>query len=47
MMSGFLDRLRPKDHGCKHLVKYQGTSIDIAGVSMPNIFSLGNVSIKP
>jgi len=32
---------------CKHLVQYQGTSIDIAGVTVPNIFSLGSVSIKP
>jgi len=32
---------------CKHLVKYQGTSIDIAGITVPNIFSLGSVSIKP
>jgi hypothetical protein len=32
---------------CKRLVKYQGTNIEIAGVSVPNIFSLGNVSIKP
>jgi len=36
-----------KDDECKHLVKYQGTTIEIAGVSIPNIFSLGNVSIKP
>jgi len=36
-----------KDEECKHSVKYQATSIDIAGVSVPNIFSLGNVSIKP
>lgn len=35
-----------KNIECKHLVKYQGTNIDIAGVSVPNIFSLGNVSIK-
>jgi len=26
---------------------YQGTSIDIAGLSIPNIFSLGSVKIKP
>ena len=36
-----------KDEECKHLVKYQGTNIDIAGLSIPNIFSLGNVKIKP
>ncbi len=36
-----------KDEECKHIVNYQGTSIEIAGVSVPNIFSLGNVSIKP
>src|SRR5688572_26795635 len=36
-----------KDEKCKHLVNYQGTSIEIAGVSVPNIFSLGNVNIKP
>jgi len=36
-----------KDEECKHLVKYQGTTIDIGGISIPNIFSLGNVSIKP
>ena len=36
-----------KDKECEHLVKYQGTSIDIDGVTVPNIFSLGNVSIKP
>ena len=35
-----------KDEECKHLVKYQGTNIDIVGISIPNIFSLGNVSIK-
>jgi len=28
-------------------VKYQGTNIDIGGITIPNIFSLGNVSIKP
>jgi hypothetical protein len=32
---------------CKHLVNYQGTNIDIAGISIPNIFSLGNVKINP
>jgi hypothetical protein len=36
-----------KGEGCKHLVKYQDTNIEIAGVSVPNIFSLGNVSINP
>ena len=36
-----------KDKECKHLVNYQDKSIDISGVSIPNIFSLGNVSIKP
>ena len=35
------------DEKCKHLVKYQGTNIDIAGITIPNIFSLGNLSIKP
>jgi hypothetical protein len=30
---------------CKHLVKYQGTSMDIAGISVAHIFSLGNISI--
>ena len=32
---------------CEHLVKYQSTNLDIAGISVPNIFSLGNISIKP
>ena len=36
-----------KDEKCKHLVNYQGTNIEIAGVSVPNIFNLGNVSVKP
>jgi hypothetical protein len=36
-----------KDKECEHLVKYQERSIDIAGVNIPNIFSLGNLSIKP
>jgi hypothetical protein len=36
-----------KDKECKHLVNYQGKSIEIAGVSVPNIFSLGNLSVKP
>ena len=36
-----------KDDECEHLVKYQERSIDIAGVSIPNIFSVGKVSIKP
>lgn len=36
-----------KGEDCKHHVKYRGTNIDIAGVSVPNIFSLGNLSIKP
>jgi hypothetical protein len=35
-----------KDEECKHLVKYQGTSMDIAGISVSNIFSLGNISIN-
>jgi hypothetical protein len=37
----------PWSKECKHLVKYQGTSIDVAGISVPNIFSLGKTSIKP
>ena len=38
---------KDKDRDCKHLVKYQSASIDIAGISIPNIFSLGNVKVKP
>src|SRR4051794_11260659 len=38
---------KDKDKECKHLVKHQGTNIEIAGISIPNIFSLGNVSVKP
>jgi hypothetical protein len=36
-----------KDDECEHLVKYQERSLDIAGVNIPNIFSVGSVSIKP
>jgi hypothetical protein len=36
-----------KDENCKHLVNYQSSTIDIAGVSVPNIFSLGSVKVKP
>lgn len=32
---------------CKHLVNYQGTNIGIAGITIPNIFSVGNVKINP
>jgi hypothetical protein len=46
-MRGFFSKFGQKGENCKHLVKYQGTIIDIAGVSIPNIFSYGNVSIKP
>ncbi len=35
------------DEKCKHLVSYQKTTIEIAGVSVPSIYSLGNLSIKP
>ncbi len=36
-----------KEEKCKHLVNYQGNNIEIAGVSIPNIFTIGNLSIKP
>jgi len=36
-----------RDEECTHLVKYQGTNIEIAGISVPNIFNLGSVSVKP
>jgi hypothetical protein len=39
-------RLPWSKNECKHLVKYQGTNIEVAGISIPNIFSLGNLSIK-
>lgn len=35
------------DKPCKHLITYQEKSIDIAGISIPNIFSLGKASINP
>jgi len=35
-----------KDKECEHLVKYQGTNLEIAGVTLPNIFSLGNLKVK-
>lgn len=38
---------RSKDDECEHLVKYQERSIDIGGVTIPNLFTLGNISIKP
>ncbi len=31
---------------CEHLVKYQATNIEIAGISIPNIFSLGSLKVK-
>lgn len=38
---------KDEEEECKHVLKYQRTNIDIAGISIPNIFSLGSVSIKP
>jgi len=35
-----------KEKECEHLVKYQGTNLEIAGVNFPNIFSLGNLKVK-
>lgn len=46
-MNFFRSIFGSKEKECNHLLKYQGTSIDIAGISIPNIFSLGSVSIKP
>ncbi len=40
-------RSKDRDRDCKHLVKYQSTSIDIARIPIPNIFSPGNVKVKP
>jgi hypothetical protein len=35
-----------KDKECEHLVKYQGMNMEIAGVTLPNIFALGNLKVK-
>jgi hypothetical protein len=35
-----------KDKECERLVKYQGTNLEIAGLTLPNIFSLGSVKVK-